>query len=72
MIFPGIAGCKKSKKENRKTSSVYQRNSGKTIGVSMPAEELQRWNQDGQNIKLGLEKAGFTVDLKNAKNDVLT
>ena len=33
----------------------------KTIGVSMPTKSLQRWNQDGSNMKAELEKAGYLV-----------
>ena len=28
------------------------------VGVSMPTKDLQRWNQDGSNMKAQLEKAG--------------
>ena len=42
------------------------------VGVSMPAQELQRWNQDGSNIQANLEKAGYEVDLQFASNDVET
>ena len=34
------------------------------IGVSMPTQSLQRWNQDGSNMKAMLEQAGHTVDLQ--------
>ncbi|MDR3076574.1 MAG: substrate-binding domain-containing protein, partial [Synergistaceae bacterium] len=34
------------------------------IGVSMPTQSLQRWNQDGANMKALLEKAGYEVDLQ--------
>lgn len=40
------------------------------IGVSMPTMELQRWNQDGQNLKQMLEEQGFEVDLQYAENKV--
>jgi putative multiple sugar transport system substrate-binding protein len=41
--------------------------SGRTvIGVSMPTQSLQRWNQDGANMKKGFEEAGYTVDLQYA------
>jgi putative multiple sugar transport system substrate-binding protein len=36
------------------------------IGVSMPTKSLQRWNQDGDNIKTQLEAAGYEVDLQYA------
>lgn len=43
-----------------------------TIGVAMPTKDLQRWNQDGTNMKEQLEEAGYTVDLQYANNDVAT
>ena len=42
------------------------------VGVSMPTKDLQRWNQDGANMKSMLEKAGYTVDLQYAANDINT
>ncbi|MBP5157739.1 MAG: sugar-binding protein [Treponema sp.] len=45
---------------------------GPTIGVSMPTKDLQRWNQDGDNMKKKLEKAGYAVDLQYANNDIAT
>lgn len=45
---------------------------GETIGVAMPTQDLQRWNQDGENMKAQLEEKGYTVDLQYAGNDVQT
>lgn len=45
---------------------------GELIGVSMPTKDLQRWNQDGENMKKELEAAGYTVDLQFASNDIPT
>jgi putative multiple sugar transport system substrate-binding protein len=42
------------------------------VGVSMPTKDLQRWNQDGDNMKKELEAAGYEVDLQYANNDVAT
>ncbi len=43
------------------------------VGVSMPTQSLQRWNQDGSNMKLQLEAAGYEVDLQYAgDNDIPT
>ncbi len=42
------------------------------IGVSMPTQSLQRWNQDGENMKAKLIEAGFEVDLQFANDDVAT
>ena len=45
--------------------------SGKTrIGVAMPTKDLQRWNQDGANMKEKLEAAGYEVELLYAGNDI--
>ncbi len=41
---------------------------GKKVGVSMPTKDLQRWNQDGSNMKEQLEAAGYEVDLQYASN----
>ena len=45
---------------------------GNLVGVAMPTKDLQRWNQDGENMKLQLEAAGYTVDLQYAANDIAT
>ena len=44
----------------------------KLVGVSMPTKDLQRWNQDGENMKKQLEDAGYEVDLQYAANDLPT
>ena len=43
---------------------------GQKVGVSMPTKDLQRWNQDGENLKNLLTDAGFEADLQFASNDV--
>ena len=45
---------------------------GGLIGVAMPTKDLQRWNQDGANMKEQLEAAGYQVDLQYASNDIQT
>ena len=40
------------------------------VGVAMPTQDLQRWNQDGANMKAQLEEKGYEVDLQYAGNDV--
>ncbi|MGN1281924.1 MAG: multiple monosaccharide ABC transporter substrate-binding protein [Succinivibrio sp.] len=43
------------------------------IGVSMPTQSLQRWNQDGHNLEAQLQAAGHTVELLYAgDNDIPT
>ena len=41
------------------------------IGISMPTKSLQRWNQDGDNMKKAFEAAGYDVDLQyGGENEV--
>lgn len=40
------------------------------IGVAMPTKSLQRWNQDGENMKKQLEEKGYKVELQYAEDDV--
>jgi putative multiple sugar transport system substrate-binding protein len=42
------------------------------IGVAMPTQSLQRWNQDGANMKSQLEAKGYQVDLQYASDNVNT
>ena len=42
------------------------------VGVSMPTNDLQRWNQDGANMEAMLKEAGYEVELQFASNDVAT
>ncbi|MBO4651126.1 MAG: sugar-binding protein [Clostridiales bacterium] len=58
MLFSVAVGCSSKK------------SGGKKIGVSMPTKSLQRWNQDGDNMKKELEAAGFEVDLQYANDDI--
>ena len=51
-------------------ASVSALAAGEKVGVSMPTKDLQRWNQDGENMKNLLEAAGYEVDLQFASNDV--
>ncbi len=45
---------------------------GQLIGVAMPTQSLQRWNQDGANMKKELEGKGYKVDLQYANNEINT
>ena len=53
-------------------SDTSDEEGGNLIGVAMPTKDLQRWNQDGENMKAQLEDAGYTVDLQYAANDIAT
>lgn len=65
MLF---SGC--GKKENTATSGKGDKKA--LVGVAMPTKDLQRWNQDGANMKKELEAAGYDVELSYASNDVGT
>ncbi|WP_380175742.1 multiple monosaccharide ABC transporter substrate-binding protein [Kineococcus sp. DHX-1] len=43
-----------------------------TVGVAMPTQTSERWIADGKNVKEGLEKAGYKVDLQYANDDIPT
>ena len=69
-----------SKSESSTSSNGSQASSGSStsqdggnlVGVTMPTKDLQRWNQDGENMKDQLQAAGYTVDLQYAANDIPT
>lgn len=42
------------------------------VGVAMPTQTSERWIADGNAVKEGLEKAGYTVDLQFANDDIPT
>lgn len=63
LIILCTAGCGNTEKNNY---------NGKVIGVSMPNQTSQRWIQDGDNIKTGLEEKGYSVDLKYAEDNIPT
>ncbi len=45
---------------------------GTLVGVAMPTETSERWIADGNAVKDGLEKLGYTVDLQYAGDDIPT
>ena len=68
MIF-ALVGCSGSSDSTGSTST----DAGNLVGVSMPTKSLQRWIQDGDNMKSQLEASGYTVDLQYAgDNDIPT
>ncbi|MDY0027741.1 MAG: sugar ABC transporter substrate-binding protein [Candidatus Humimicrobiaceae bacterium] len=74
MLFVGTS-CSHEQattEESADKGSTETEASGELIGVTMPTKSLQRWNQDGDNIKKQLEAKGYEVDLQYAENDVNT
>lgn len=66
-----LAACTSGSESSSEEKKETKAGSGK-IGVAMPTKDLQRWNQDGENMKKQLEDAGYEVDLQYASNDVQT
>ena len=60
ILLLSVVGCKKKASDSN------------LIGVAMPTQSLQRWNQDGANMKAQLEDKGYEVDLQYANDDVNT
>ena len=54
------------------TAKAASEQAGNLVGVAMPTKDLQRWNQDGENMKAELEAAGYSVDLQYGANDIAT
>lgn len=73
-----LVGCGTNKTNNTvapaptTATATDAKPAGGLIGVAMPTQSLQRWNQDGENMKKELEAKGYTVDLQYANNDVNT
>jgi len=53
--------------------SCRKKEGGLKIGISMPTQSLQRWNQDGADMKAQFEAEGYSVDLQyGGDNDIAT
>jgi putative multiple sugar transport system substrate-binding protein len=66
-----VAACGSSEKTvDQKAASGDT--SGALVGVTMPTRSSERWISDGENVKAGLEKLGYKVDLQYAENDIPT
>ncbi len=78
MAFSLMACSGKSAEETTDTTTQTEGSTEETtskggkIGVAMPTKDLQRWNQDGANMKKELEAAGYEVDLQYANNEIAT
>lgn len=79
MMTLSLAACGGGATSTPATSSTPAASSGAAastgvkVGVSMPTQSLQRWNQDGSNMEAELKAAGYEVDLQYAgDNDIPT
>src|SRR5690625_7428824 len=43
-----------------------------SVGVAMPTQSMQRWLDDGNNMKAELAAEGYNVDLQYAEDDIPT
>ena len=69
MVF-ALVGCGAQEEGGSEGGETADTN---LVGVSMPTKSLQRWIQDGDNMKAQLEAAGYQVDLQYAgDNDIPT
>ena len=69
LIASLLAGCRTGEVASEQTENKNS-DEESTVGVAMPTKDLQRWNQDGSNLKAQLEEAGYKVDLQYANNDI--
>lgn len=67
-----MGGCGTSGEVADQSAANEKTGEGGLIGVAMPTKDLQRWNQDGENMKKQLEEAGYQVDLQYAGNEPTT
>lgn len=59
-----LVSCGAEKKDTIPVESTEK----KTVGISMPAQELKRWKNDGEYLKKQFESAGYEVKLALADN----
>lgn len=74
-LTASLAACGSSTKTVDKASSGSSAGgstAGALVGVTMPTKSSERWIHDGDNVKAGLEKLGYKVDLEYANNDIPT
>ena len=50
----------------------YSDSSKNIVGIALPTHSLQRWSQDGSNMKEQFEQKGYNVDLEYANDDTNT
>ncbi|MFD1539265.1 multiple monosaccharide ABC transporter substrate-binding protein [Nonomuraea guangzhouensis] len=58
--------------DQQAAASASAGSAGALVGVTMPTKSSERWIHDGDNVKAGLEKLGYKVDLQYAENDIPT
>ena len=56
--------------DNGGSTEEDNKGGGGKIGIAMPSKDLQRWSEDGAYMTEAMEKAGYTVDIQYANNDI--
>jgi len=67
MTLFALAACDNTdntKTDDKPTNQSPTQTAKKKIGISMPTMSLQRWNEDGNNLKKEFEAEGYDVDLQ--------
>ena len=72
MMFALVACGEKAPAADAPAAEAPAEEASNLVGVAMPTKDLQRWIQDGANMKAQLEAAGYAVDLQYAANDIPT
>jgi putative multiple sugar transport system substrate-binding protein len=71
-LAAALTACGSTEKTADVQTSTGTDAGGALVGVTMPTKSSERWIHDGDNVKAGLEKAGYKVDLQYAENDIPT
>lgn len=74
-MLVSVAACGTTRSGSQDQSETKTLDPSKTlVGISMPEQQLERWNKDGQNLKQLLEAQGYQVNLQYAdgKTDLQT
>lgn len=70
LLVCSLVSCgKKPSSDNSSDSSSRPKYENRTIGISLPTQDLERWSKDGEYLKSELETAGYKVILEYADND---
>ena len=69
VIGSSLVSCGSSSSNSESAPETKVSNTDKTIGIAMPTQNLERWNNDGEYLKKQFEDAGYNVILTYSDND---
>ncbi len=67
-----LTACSGTRGGTTASADTSANNKGALIGVAMPTKTSSRWIKDGDAVKAGLEKLGYTVDLEYGDDKIPT